>query len=80
MENIITFRLVTYGDTYEELQIEVDDGSLVENGGLRGLDIDNDEWFRLIWNTIVLIKRRLLEFNIWASWVSFIDPLSELYG
>jgi len=60
--------------------MEDDDGSLVENGEQRELDIDDIEWFRLMWNMIVLIKRRLLEFNIWASWVSFLGQLAQLYG
>ena len=41
----------------EELQIENDDGSLVENGEQQELDIDDDEWFWLIWNMIVLMKQ-----------------------
>ena len=80
MENNIAFRLVTYGDTYEELQIEDDDGLSVENGEQHELDIDGNEWFWLIWNMIVLIKRRLLEFNIWANWASFLGKLAQLYG
>ena len=44
------------------------------------LDVDDVEWFRLIWNVIVLIKQHLLEFNIWASWVSFLSKLAQLYG
>ena len=43
------------------------------------LDIDDDEWFRLRWNMNVLIKQRLLEFNIWASWASFLGQLAQLY-
>ena len=77
---MIAFRLVTYGDTYEELCEEDDDDSLVENGEQHDLDIDDDEWFRPIWNMIVLIKQRLLEFNIWASWASFLGQLAQLYG
>ena len=40
----------------EELQIEDDDNLLVENGKQHELDIDDNEWFLLIWNIIVLIK------------------------
>jgi hypothetical protein len=47
VESSIAFRLVTYGDTYEELQIEDDDISLVENGEQHELDIDDDERFPL---------------------------------
>ena len=79
MESNIAFRLVTYGDTYEELQIEDDDNSLVENGEQQELDINDIEWFRLIWNLIVLIKQRLLEFNIWVGWASFLGQLAQLY-
>ena len=79
MESNIAFRLVTYGNTYEELQIEDDDGSLVENGEQQELKIDDVEWFQLIWKMIVLIKRRLLEFNRWASWASFSGQLAQLY-
>ena len=43
MESNITFILVTYGDTYEELQIEDDDDSLVENGKQHELDINDVE-------------------------------------
>jgi hypothetical protein len=43
VERNIAFRLVTYGDTYEELQIEDDDGLLVENGEQHELDVDDDE-------------------------------------
>jgi hypothetical protein len=43
MESNIAFRLLAYGDTYEELQIEDDDGSLVENGKQHELDIDDVE-------------------------------------
>ena len=43
MESNIVFRLVTYGDTYEELHIEDDDGSLVDNGEQQELDIDSVE-------------------------------------
>jgi hypothetical protein len=43
MESNIAFRLVTYGDTYEELQIEDDDNSLVENGEQQELDINDIE-------------------------------------
>ena len=64
----------------EELHIEDDDSSLVENGKQQELDIDDDECFWPIWNMIVLIKRRLLEFNIWASWASFLGQLAQLYG
>jgi hypothetical protein len=39
VENNIAFILVTY----EELQIEDDDGSLVENGEQRELDVDDIE-------------------------------------
>jgi hypothetical protein len=39
------FRLVTYGNTYEELHIGDDDGSLVENGEQHELDIDDVELF-----------------------------------
>ena len=79
MESNIAFRLVTYGDTYEELQIEDDDNSLVENGEQQELDINDIEWFRLIWNLIVLIKQHLLEFNIWVGWASFLGQLAQLY-
>ena len=41
---------------YEELQVEDNDGLLVENGEQHELDIDVDEWFRLIWNKIVYDK------------------------
>ena len=40
MESNIAIRLVTNGDTYEDLHIEHDDGSLVENGEQQELDID----------------------------------------
>ena len=43
MESNIAFRLVTYGDTYEEMQIEDDDSLLVENGEQHELDIDDNE-------------------------------------
>ena len=43
MEINIAIRLVTYGDAYEELQIEVDDGLLVENGEQHELGINDDE-------------------------------------
>jgi len=43
VERNIAFRLVTYGDTYEELQIEDDDCLLVENGQQHELDVDDDE-------------------------------------
>ena len=79
MESNIAFRLVTYGDTYEELQIEDDDGSLVQNGEQHELNIDDVEWFRLIWNMIELVKWRPLEFNIWASWTSFLSQLAQLW-
>jgi hypothetical protein len=36
-------RLVTYSNTYEELQIEDDDGLLVENGEQQKLDINDNE-------------------------------------
>ena len=48
----------------EGLQIGDDDGSLVEDGEQQELDIDDDEWFQLIWNMIVLMKQRLFKFNI----------------
>jgi hypothetical protein len=41
--SIIAFRLVTYGDTYEELQIEDDEGLLIENGRQQELGIDDVE-------------------------------------
>jgi hypothetical protein len=47
------------------LQIEDDDGLLVENGEQHVLDFDDDEWFWLLWNIIVLMKQRLLECIIW---------------
>jgi hypothetical protein len=43
MRSNIAVRLVTYGDTYEELQIKDDDGSLVENGEEHELDINDVE-------------------------------------
>ena len=43
MENNIAFRIVTYGDTYEEPHIKDDDGLLVENGEQQELDINDDE-------------------------------------
>ena len=43
MENNIAFRLVTYGDTYEELHINDDNDLLVKNGEQHELDINNDE-------------------------------------
>ena len=43
MESNIAFKLVTYGDTYEELQREDDDGLLVENGVQHELVISEDE-------------------------------------
>jgi hypothetical protein len=43
MESNIAFRLLAYGDTYKELHIEDDDGSLVENGKQYELDIDDVE-------------------------------------
>ncbi len=46
MESNNAFRLVIYGDTYEELQIEDNDGLLVENGEQHELDIDDDGCFR----------------------------------
>jgi hypothetical protein len=49
------------------------DNSLVENGKQQELDIDDDEWFWLIWIMIVLMKRRLLKFNISAGWASFLS-------
>ena len=55
-KNIIAIRLVTYGDTYEELQIEDDEDLLVEYGMQQELDVDDVEWLRLIWNMIVLIN------------------------
>jgi hypothetical protein len=63
-----------------ELHIEDDDGSLVDNGKQQEVTIDDDECFRLIWNMFVLIKRRLLKFNIWASWPNFWGQLAQLYG
>ena len=45
MERGIVFRLVTFGNTYEELQIEDDDGLLVENGKQQDLDINDVEQF-----------------------------------
>ena len=56
------------------------DGLLVENGEQHELDIDDNEWFQLIWNMIVLIKHRLLGFNIRVSWASFLGQLAQLYG
>jgi hypothetical protein len=32
------------------MHVEDDDGLLVENGEQQELDINDDEWFRLIWN------------------------------
>jgi hypothetical protein len=61
------------------LQIYDDGGFLVENGEQQELDIDDDEWFRLISNMIVLMKQHLLKFNIWASWYSFLGQLAQLY-
>jgi hypothetical protein len=75
----IAFRLVRYGDTYEELQIEDEDNLLVENSKQQELDIDDIQWFWLIWNMIVQMKQRLPEFNIWASWASFLGQLAQLY-
>ena len=43
MKNNVGFRLVTYGNTYEELQIEDHYGLLVENGKQHELNIDDDE-------------------------------------
>jgi hypothetical protein len=43
VESNIAFRLVTYGDTYEELQIKDDDGSLKENEEQHELHIDDVE-------------------------------------
>jgi hypothetical protein len=43
VENNIAFRLGTYGNTYEELLIKDDDGSLVENGKQYELNIDDVE-------------------------------------
>ena len=43
MEINIVFRLVAYGDTYEEPQIEDDDGLLVENGEQHEVKINDDE-------------------------------------
>ena len=43
MESNIGFRLVTCGDTYEELHIEDDDGPLVENGEQHELNINDIE-------------------------------------
>jgi hypothetical protein len=43
VQSIIAFKLVTYGDTYEELQIEDDEGSLVENGKQQELVINDVE-------------------------------------
>jgi len=79
MESNIAFRLVTYGDTYEELQIEDDDNSLVENGEQQELDINDIEWFRLIWNLIVLINNASL--NSTYELVELdLGQLAQLYG
>ena len=43
MEGNIAFRLVAYGDTYEELHIKDDDGLLVENDEQHELDINDNE-------------------------------------
>jgi hypothetical protein len=43
VESSIAFRLVTNGFTYKELQIEDDDGSLVENGEQQEFDVDDVE-------------------------------------
>jgi len=43
MESNIAFRLLTYGDKYEELQLEEGDGLRVENGEQQELDIDDNE-------------------------------------
>jgi len=43
VENNTAFILVTYDDTYEELQIKHNDDFLVENDEQHELDIDDDE-------------------------------------
>jgi hypothetical protein len=43
VESNIAFRLVAYGDTYEELQMKDDNGLLVENGEQHELYINDDE-------------------------------------
>jgi hypothetical protein len=43
MQSKYAFRLVTYGDAYEEMHVEDDDGLLVENGEQQELDINDDE-------------------------------------
>ena len=43
MESNIAFRLVTYGDTYEELQIDDDDNLLEENGEQQESNINDYE-------------------------------------
>ena len=42
-KSTFAFRLVAYGDTYEELHIKDDDGLLVANGKQQELDINDDE-------------------------------------
>jgi hypothetical protein len=43
VESNIAFKLVSYGNTYEELQIDDDDSLLVENGEQQELAFDDDE-------------------------------------